>query len=95
MEYNNLINELLDLLDENKNIKEIRKLKKDILDDISLKKDIENYHLVNTIENKKKLYKNLNYVKYLEYENQINFLIYEIKSQFNQLKTSRCYHENN
>ena len=95
MKYNDLINDLLDLLDENENIREIKKIKKSIALDNNLKNDLENYRLLRTVDAKKKLYVYPNYVKYLECENQIRFLIQDIKNKFIIFNNKRCYHENN
>ena len=86
MKYNDLLNELLDLLDQNEDIIKIKKLKKKLLEDNSLKDDLDNYRLYKTSNNKKKLLSNPNYLEYLKYESNINFLIQDIKSSFNFLK---------
>ena len=86
MKYNDLLNELFDLLDQNEDIIKIKKLKKKLLEDKSLKSDLDNYRLYKTSNNKKKLLSNINYLEYLKYESNINFLIQDIKSSFNFTK---------
>ena len=56
MKYNDLINELLDLLDKNSDIKKVKSLKDKLILNKELTKDIENYKLIKTVDNKKKLY---------------------------------------
>ena len=73
------INELLELLDKNDDIKRISVLKKQISDkELSL---IQNYRNNPTIENKKKLYDNEIIKAYLSSENNINYLIMEINNK--------------
>ena len=94
MKYNDLINELLDLLDQNEDIKKIKELKNVLLNDKKLQSDLENYHLVKTIENKQRLLNNQNYLEYLKSETNINFLIQDIKNNF-ILSNRKCYDESN
>lgn len=94
MKYNELINELLNLLDQNNDIIKIKSLKKKILQDPNLINDIENYRLLKTISSKKKLYENKDYLEYLNCENNVNFLIHNIKSKFN-FNDRKCHHESN
>ncbi len=82
MEYNDLINELLDLLDKNKEIRRIKELKNKLLQDKTLKKEIENYKLTKNVNDKKKLYENKDYLEYLKLETEINLLIQNIKKEF-------------
>lgn len=86
MKYNDLLNELFDLLDQNEDIIKIKKLKKKLLEDTCLKSDLDNYRLYKTSNNKKKLLSNINYLEYLKCESNINFLIQDIKSSFNFTK---------
>ena len=62
MDYNILINELTDLLDQNEDIKKIKLLKSELINDNNLLNDINNYRLDSNINNKKKLYNNQKYV---------------------------------
>ena len=74
------INELLDLLDQNDNIKEIEELKNNIsADTIKL---IKEYQENPTIELKNKILSDPNYKKYLECETNINYLIMNINKKF-------------
>ncbi len=93
MKYNELINELLDLLDNNYDIKRIKSLKKNLINDASFIKMLNNYHVEKTVANKKKLYENKYYLEYLQCENNINKLIYSIKSQFKEFNNRKCQHE--
>ena len=74
------LDELFKLLDNDKNIKKIEKLKKKIT---SKELDLINEYRTNpTVENKKKLYKNNVISDYLECESNINYLIMQINSKF-------------
>lgn len=83
MEYNDLLNELLDLLDENIDIKNIKSLKKKLMNDKSFQDNLALYHEQKSVSVKKKLFQNEDYVKYLESENNIRLLSIDIKSKFN------------
>ena len=91
MEYNQLINELLDELDKNYDIKEIKELKKILLNDSDFLSDLNNFKMTNTVLDKKKLYENDNYLKYLKSEMNINYLIWDIKEKFNIFKRNGCF----
>ena len=74
------INELLDLLDQNENIKEIEVLKNNISSStISL---IREYQDNPSIELKEKILSDKDYKKYLECETNINYLIMNINKKF-------------
>ena len=74
------INELLDLLDQNENIKEIEVLKNNISSStISL---IREYQENPSIELKEKILSDKDYKKYLECETNINYLIMNINKKF-------------
>ena len=83
MKYNDLLNELFDLLDENQDIKRIKTLKSKLINNLELKNNLSLYKETRSIESKKKLYENQDYVKYLESENNIRLLIADIKKKFN------------
>lgn len=83
MEYNDLLNELLDLLDENKDIKNIKSLKKKLMNDKAFQDNLALYHEQKSVSVKKQLFQNEDYVKYLESENNIRLLSMDIKSKFN------------
>ena len=74
------INELLDLLDQNENIKEIEVLKNKISKDtIDL---IKEYQDNPSVELKNKILSDKDYKKYLECETNINYLIMNINKKF-------------
>ena len=75
MKYNDLINELLDLLDKNDDIKKIKELKEKLVKDNSLSEDIKLYQLTKSIDLKKKLFGHHDYLEYLTLENNLIFLI--------------------
>ena len=83
MEYNDLLNELFNLLDKDENIIKIKELKNKLLNNKELLKEIEDVNNNFILENKKKLYKNKDYVEYLKLETNIRLLIYSIKNKFN------------
>ena len=90
MEYNDLINEFLDILDKQEDIIKVKELKNILLNDSCFSRDLENYKLIKTVDNKKKLYENINYVKYLQCETNINILIQGIKNKFKFVKRGSC-----
>lgn len=84
MEYNEKLDELINLLDNYDVIKKIDILKDKITDkEINL---INNYRDNPTIENKKKLYDNLVINEYLKCESELNFLIMQINNKFKRSK---------
>ena len=84
MEYNEKLDELINLLDNYDVIKKIDILKDKITDkEINL---INNYRDNPTIENKKKLYDNLVINEYLKCESELNFLIIQINNKFKRSK---------
>ncbi len=93
MEYNDLLNELFDLLDENSDIKNIKSLKKKLLADKDLQDELNLYKKLMTVHEKKKLFQNIDYVQYLKSENNIRLLIVEIKQKFNCFNNRKCQHE--
>lgn len=95
MKYNDLINELLDLLDKNSDIKNIKILKNKLINDKELKSNIENYQITKSIEIKKKLFQNSDYLNYLKYENNLNLLIHDIKNKFVIFNNRKCNNESN
>ena len=74
------IDELLDLLEKNDNIKEISELKNKISEDTI--KLIKEYQEKPSIELKNKILSDPNYKKYLECETNINYLIMNINKKF-------------
>ena len=91
MKYNELINELIDSLDENLDIKNIKRLKTKLLNNLDFLSELENYKLVNTIDAKKKLYENSDYLEYLKSETNINLLILSIKNKFKIFESRECF----
>lgn len=83
MEYNNLINELLDILDKDENIIKIKELKNKLLNDNKLLEDIKNVNNNPSIESKKNLFNNNDYKEYLRLESNINLIILSIKQKLN------------
>ena len=81
MEYNNLINELLDILDKDENIIKIKELKNKLLNDNKLLEDIKNVNNSPSIESKKNLFNNNDYKEYLRLESNINLIILSIKQK--------------
>lgn len=94
MKYNDLINTFFDELDNLDSIKEIKKLKIELLNNKELLKDLDNYHLMKTVTLKQKLYEYPLYVKYLSLEVNINLLIQDIKKKLD-FTDRKCLHESN
>ena len=89
MKIDEKLDELLNLLDNNPDIKKITKLKTKITDkELSL---INEYRENPSITNKKKLYNNKVINDYLTCESNINYLIMEINSKLGR----RCNCESN
>ena len=86
MKYNDLINDLLDLLDKNSDIIKIKYLKGILLNDSDFLSELDNYKIVKTVENKKKLYQNKDYLEYLKSKTNINILIQKIQNKFKFVK---------
>lgn len=94
MKYNDLINTFFDELDNLDSIKEIKKLKIELLNNKELLKDLDNYHLMKTVTLKQKLYEYPLYVRYLSLEVNINLLIQDIKKKLD-FTDRKCLHESN
>ena len=90
MKYNDLLNELLDLLDKNPDIKRIKELKPILLKDKALQANLSYYRETKTIESKKQVLDNSYYREYLSLENKINLLIYDIKKKINIFNKRGC-----
>jgi len=91
MEYNELINNLIDSIDENLDIKNIKRLKTKLLANLDFLSALENYKLISTVENKQKLYENKDYLEYLKSETNINLLILSIKNKFKIFGSRECF----
>lgn len=84
MDLNKKLDELFILLDNQEDIKEIEKLKKEIgEEELTI---IQNFRNNPTILNKQKLYENKVICDYLKHENQINYLIMQINAKFKRSK---------
>ena len=94
MKYNDLINTFFYELDNLDSIKEIKKLKIELLNNKELLKDLNNYHLMKTVTLKQKLYEYPLYVRYLTLEVSINLLIQDIKKKLD-FTNRKCLHESN
>ena len=94
MKYNDLINTFFDELDNLDSIKEIKKLKIELLNNKELLNDVDNYHLIKTVTLKQKLYEYPLYVRYLSLEVNINLLIQDIKKKLD-FTDRKCLHESN
>ena len=94
MKYNDLINTFFDELDNLDSIKEIKKLKIELLNNKELLNDVDNYHLMKTVTLKQKLYEYPLYVRYLSLEVNINLLIQDIKKKLD-FTDRKCLHESN
>ena len=92
MKYNDLINTFFDELDNLDSIKEIKKLKIELLNNKELLKDLNNYHLMKTVTLKQKLYEYPLYVRYLSLEVNINLLIQDIKKKLD-FTDRKCLNE--
>lgn len=92
MKYNDLINTFFDELDNLDSIKEIKKLKIELLNNKELLNDLDNYHLMKTVTLKQKLYEYPLYVRYLSLEVNINLLIQDIKKKLD-FTDRKCLHE--
>ena len=94
MKYNDLINTFFDELDNLDSIKEIKKLKIELLNNKELLNDLDNYHLMKTVTLKQKLYEYPLYVRYLSLEVNINLLIQDIKKKLD-FTDRKCLYESN
>lgn len=92
MKYNDLINTFFDELDNLDSIKEIKVLKIELLNNKELLNDLDNYHLMKTVDLKQKLYEYPLYVRYLSLEVSINLLIQNIKRKLD-FTDRKCLHE--
>lgn len=85
MDINQKLDELFTLLDNDENIKKLKRLKSKITDkEISL---IKNYRDNPTVSNKTKLYDNEIINEYLTCESNLNYLIMGINSKFKRRKS--------
>ena len=94
MKYNDLINELFLLLDENQDIKKIKKLKKSLKEDKNLQTLLTDYKNSLNVKLKKRLFENLDYLEYLKCESNLNILVFDIKKRFSKFQERSCNESN-
>ncbi len=90
MKYNDLLNELMNLLDKNEDIIKVRKLKKNLLQNSIFLNQIKCFQEEKSLKIKEELLKNNDYREYLNCETNISFMIMEIKKKMNLLDTRKC-----
>jgi len=95
------IDKLISKLDNDSRIKEVKELKnkilsnKELISKINKMKELEKYS-GEYIEFKKDLFKNDEFVRFKELENEIDFLILEINNHLKELTNERrCKNESN
>lgn len=86
-ELQNKLDELYNLIDNLDCVKNIENIKNNINRDLI--ELINNYRLVPTIENKKKLYQNNTFLEYIKNETELNYLIMHINNKFKR-KSGNC-----
>ncbi len=94
MKYNDLINELFLLLDENQDIKKIKKLKKSLKEDKNLQTLLTDYKNSLNVKLKKRLFENPDYLEYLKCESNLNILVFDIKKRFSKFQERSCNESN-
>lgn len=98
---NEKLDSLFKVLDNNLIIKEIQELKINILNNKELLEVVSNLQTFDTYsyqyqELKKKLFKNRDFIRFKELENELNLLILEINQKLKLLTYERgCNHEGN
>lgn len=80
------LNKLFDLLDDLECINELEKIKNSNDELIKL---VNRYRNLPTIENKKELFRNNDYLNYLKNVSELNYLILEINNRFKK-KRGNC-----
>lgn len=81
------LEELFTLLDDLECIKKLEEIKNYSNNDLI--KLIENYRINPTIENKKSLYQNKDFMEYIKNETELNYLIMNINNKFKK-KRGNC-----
>ena len=81
------LKELFNLLDELECIKKLEEIKN--IPNNDLIELIQDYRINPTIENKKKLYQNKDFIKYIKNETELNYLIMNINNKFKR-KRGNC-----
>ena len=80
LELQKKLDELYNLLDNLDCLKNIERIKENISD--GLINLINNYRNNQTVENKKKLYENNDFLEYIKNETELNYLIMNINNKF-------------
>lgn len=89
MKYNELLNELFNILDNHKDIIKLKQLKTTLLEDSSFLEEIKKVRECPTVDSKKKLYTREDYVEYLKLETKIQLLLQSIKQKL-QFTSRSC-----
>jgi len=88
MELDKLLDELIEVLDNNSNIKKMNEIKKNInKETLDL---INEYRMNPSVSNKKKLYHDKVFLEYIECESNINYLIMTINQKFKLSRGKSC-----
>jgi len=88
MELDKLLDELIEVLDNNSNIKKMNEIKKNInKETLDL---INEYRMNPSVSNKKKLYQDKVFLEYIECESNINYLIMVINQKFKLSRGKSC-----
>ena len=98
---NDKVEELIDILNNNRRVKRLKVLKEELNKDEELISKIEylkklDQYSVDYRNLKKELFQNPKFVEYKELENEISIIILEINRKLKNLTNERsCHHENN
>lgn len=98
---NDKVEELIDILNNDRRVKRLKVLKKELNKDEELISKIEylkklDQYSVDYRNLKKELFQNPKFVEYKELENEISIIILEINRKLKDLTNERsCHHENN
>ena len=99
----NKLDELINIFENSDEIKELNKLKEDILNDLEIKEKIDRFNIIKdniysseVIEIRKDLLENKKINRYKELENNLLLLTMSINKKLNTLINKKgCNHENN
>ncbi len=98
---NDKVEELIDILNNDKRVKRLKVLKEELNKDEELISKIEylkklDQYSIDYRNLKKELFQNPKFVEYKELENKISIIILEINRKLKNLTNERsCHHENN
>ena len=98
---NDKVEELIDILNNDRRVKRLKVLKKELNKDEELISKIEylkklDQYSVDYRNLKKELFQNNKFVEYKDLENEISIIILEINRKLKNLTNERsCHHENN